>query len=308
MRQLVFGLFGLFLANGIWAESSPVKIALNNWSSQLVLSHIYGQLLSQQGVEVEYVQTKVDEQWGALGHGVLHVQVEVWEGTMQAPFDRLVGSKRILDMGTYKATTREEWWYPKYVEAHCPGLPNWQALKTCAHVFAQQKGGPGVYISGPWEKPDKARVRALGLNFDVRVVPAGDDLWVELDKAFKQKRPVVLFNWSPNWVESQYQGAFVEFPDYHPDCETDPSWGVNPKYLYDCGNPKGGWLKKAAWTGLKSVSPCAFTVLKNLQLNNQQISDMAALIDVNQLSYFQAAQQWIKQNSSTWQAWVGECQ
>ena len=287
-------------------EAPPIKILLNNWTSQLVLSHVTGRIFEKMGYEVEYQQSSVNEQWGALSHGAAHVQVEVWEGTMAKAFDRLVEANSIEDMGSHKATTREDWWYPDYVEKLCPGLPDWRALKGCAHVFNNEKNvsNNGVYIAGPWEKPDEAKIRALGLNFDVKPVKKGDDLWVALKAAVKNKQPIMLFNWSPNWVESRFQGKFVEFPDYHPDCETNPKWGVNKSFLFDCGNPKGGWLKKAAWPGLNKQWPCAYKTLKKISLSNEHIAFAAALVDVDNLSYPQAAKRWMKEYPQVWQPWL----
>lgn len=94
-----------------------------------------------------------------------------------------------------------------------------------------------------------ARVRTLGLNFIIERAKKGNDLWVELEKAYKKKNPIILFNWTPNWVESKYKGNFVNFPDWDPKCETDSSWGVSKKWKYDCGNPKAGWFKKISLEG-----------------------------------------------------------
>ena len=282
-----------------------IRIVTNNWTSQIVLSHIVGSIFSSMGYQVEYIPTDTDKQWGALTHGAAHVQVEVWEGTMSKMFNRLLKQKGIIDAGTHSATTREEWWYPAYVEEVCPGLPDWKALKNCASMFATaDSSGKGVYFAGPWEKPDEARIRALGLNFKVKVLPKGDDLWIELKKAAAKKRPIVLFNWSPNWVESVYKGKFIEFPSYAPECEKDPSWGINKQFLHDCGNPKGGWLKKAAWSGMQRTWPCAFKTLQQVNFNNEQIAMASKRVDIDHLSYQEAAKQWMANNTAIWNSWI----
>ncbi|MDX1451906.1 MAG: glycine betaine ABC transporter substrate-binding protein, partial [Oleiphilaceae bacterium] len=166
--------------------------------------------------------------------------------------------------------------------------------------------GEGVYFAGPWEKPDEARIRALNLGFQIRLLERGDDLWVELEKAVTANRPIVLFNWTPNWVESVFPGEFVEFPDYHPDCETDPTWGQNPDFSYDCGNPKNGWLKKAAWSGMEEQWPCAWQILKAMNMDNAHIAKAAALVDVDGLSVQEAAERWLELHQPLWTGWIGE--
>lgn len=285
----------------------PINIITNNWTSQLVLSQIAGNIFTTMGFDVEYIPSSTSNQWGALAHGAAHVQIEVWEGTMSDQFNRLVSAGTIIDAGTHQATTREDWWYPKYVEDACPGLPNWHALRNCSAIFQRPDSkGKGVYFAGPWEKPDEARVRALNMGFEVRVLAKGDDLWVELKKAYATETPIVLFNWTPNWVESRYQGAFVEFPPYNPACETDPSWGINENFIYDCGNPSGGWLKKAAAINFKQNYQCAFDTLKNISFNNQQIAFITALVDVDEMNYQAAAALWMKNNTPLWKSWLSE--
>lgn len=305
-------IFGWLLAMPVVAGASkaaeppgPIRVITNDWTSQIVLAHIAGTLFEQLGFTVQYAESTTREQWGALSRGAAHVQVEVWEGTMSDMFNRMLAQGKIIDAGDHDAKTREEWWYPSYVEARCPGLPDWQALNRCAKLFATEDSGNfGIYIAGPWEKPEAARIRALKMAFRVRQVNNSDELWVELKKASNENRPIVLFNWTPNWVEDRFEGKFVEFPAYDPACETDPGWGINPDYHYDCGNPKDGWLKKAVWSGMPEAWPCAYQTLRNLNFNNAMISGLAARVDVDGLGHQAAAEEWLQQHESLWQSWI----
>jgi glycine betaine/proline transport system substrate-binding protein len=65
-------------------------------------------------------------------------------------------------------------------------------------------------------------------------------LWAELDPAVARKEPIVLFNWTPNFIEAKYPGFFIEFPDFAAECLTDLKWGSNPYAVYDCGAPRNG--------------------------------------------------------------------
>ncbi|MBU2970973.1 ABC transporter substrate-binding protein [Pseudoalteromonas sp. C2R02] len=285
-------------------NKQPISIIINDWSSQIVLAHITGRVLNSAGYKTKYSFSPINEQWGSLSQGIDHVQIEVWEGTMATMFERVIKSGNVLDAGSHKATTREEWWYPSYVELLCPGLPDWRALKKCSALFSNDGSNTGRYIAGPWEKPEAARIRALGLNFKIDTVKKTDDLWSELKDAVKHNKAIVLFNWSPNWVEAVYEGKFVEFPEYQKECEIDPKWGINPEFHYDCGNPKNGYLKKAVWKGLKKKWPCAFKIIKNISFDNQSISALAATVDFKKLSYKEAAKQWTDENKHIWHQWI----
>lgn len=305
--MVLFRLFlCIFMAASINAQAKDtIVIVKNDWTSQIVLSNVLKNILDGLGYKTKLKELKTKNQWGEIPRGLSHVQIEVWQGTMETMHDRLIKEGNTISMGTHDATTREDWWYPLYVKKLCPGLPDWKALKKCSHIFKNKNSDlRGVYIGGPWEKPDKARVRALGLNFDIERVKNGDALWVELEKAFKIKKPIILFNWTPNWIESKYEGEFVNFPKFDPKCETDASWGISKKWKYDCGNPRSGWLKKIAWKGLKEKWPCANDVIKNFNLNNKMIAQAAALVDADKLSYEDAAKKWLSLNTETWKSWI----
>lgn len=312
-RLLVLSLLSLFVALASFSISAtevpesdkPIKIIVNDWSSQIVLSRATGILFQGMGYNVTYEFKSTSEQWGALKRGIGHVQVEVWEGTMAAAFHRVSDSGGLDDAGTHTATTREDWWYPDYVESFCPGLPDWKALKRCSSLFSVAATHPkGVYYGGPWERPDTARARALGLDFVVEKLNQGEDLAVKLKQAFSEQRPIVLFNWTPNWVETKYPGKFIEFPKHEEECETNIEWGVNKDFLFDCGNPLEGWLKKVAWSGMKAEWPCAYQTLANMNFTNDMVANAAAFVDVKGLSYEEAAQAWIKQYTSEVQHWI----
>ncbi len=129
-------------------------------------------------------------------------------------------------MGELGPQAKEDWWYPIYMKDLCPGLPNWEALKGCAEVFATPDTAPnGRYLSGPasWGGYDKERAETLGLPFTV--INSGTDagLFAELKSAYERKAPILLWIYEPHWAPSVYEGEFVEFPKYEAACYADPA-------------------------------------------------------------------------------------
>jgi glycine betaine/proline transport system substrate-binding protein len=213
----------------------------------------------------------------------------------------------IVDAGDHPAITREDWWYPAYVEEICPGLPDWEALNACAEKFAAPETAPkGRFLGGPvdWLKNDSERVAALGMDFTVVNAGSAAALWAELSAAEKRGQPIVLFNWTPNFIEALYDGKFVEFPEYVEGCKDDPSVGPNPDMAYDCGNPADGYLKKAAWDGMADKWPGAFAVLQKIEFTNEQIAEMAKLVDIDEYEPDEAALVWMEENEEVWQPWI----
>ena len=192
----------------------------------------------------------------------------------------------------------------------CPGLPSWEALNDCAALFATaETGSKGRYLDGPvdWLKHGQERVAALGMNFQVVNAGSAAALWAEIGAAEADKKPVVVFNWTPNFAEAVWPGEFVEFPEWVDGCDTDPSVGPNPNALYDCGNPAKGYLKKAAWDGMKGKWPHAYCALTKISFTNPQIAEMAKLVDTDELEPEEAAVEWLAANRATVDPWINAC-
>lgn len=209
---LGLGGFGLHARADAPESSDPIKIVLNNWTSQVVLANVTGELLKKLGYNVELVPSDNQLQFSGMANGDLHMQIEVWEGTHKTNFEKFVGIGNLLDAGTHDAITREEWWYPHYMEARCPGLPDWEALHACASEFATAETAPkGRYLGGPidWGKHHNERVQALGMDFVVVNAGQASTLWAELDAAYRRDEPIILFNWTPNWVEAKYKLSLI---------------------------------------------------------------------------------------------------
>ncbi|KZN52391.1 ABC transporter substrate-binding protein [Pseudoalteromonas luteoviolacea] len=300
--------FTMLVGSHFSALSEPIRVVVNDWSSQRILANIASQIFIRLGYEVELINITVDVQWYLLKTNRVDLQLEVWEGTMEDKYAQLHKAGEIIDLGNYSVVTREDWWYPLYVKSLCPGLPDWKALKQCYGVFASPSSrGRGVYIAGPWEKPERARIKALELNFIVEQVDDDSALWVRLKRAVEQRRPVLIFNWTPNWVGAVYPGEFVEFPEHALECETDPTWGANSRLEYDCGNPKSGWLKKVSSRRFVKLFPCLAKSISSFDLTNEEIEQLSAQVNRERLSPKQVAQRWVKDHRTRWEQLFSEC-
>ncbi|MCP5088649.1 MAG: ABC transporter substrate-binding protein [Rhodobacteraceae bacterium] len=288
-------------------SSDPIVIPIHNWSSQIVMSHVVGQIFTGMGNNVEFVTTDSQAVYESVRLGDVTLELEVWEGAFGASFRTALEKGGLHDAGTHDAVTREDWWYPMWTKEACPGLPSWEALNDCASVFATpETGDKGRYLDGPvdWLKHGAERVEALDMNFQVINAGSAAALWAEIGAAEADKKPVVVFNWTPNFAEAVWPGEFVEFPEWVEGCDSDPSVGVNPDALYDCGNPATGYLKIAAWDGMEGKWPAAYKALTNISFTNPQIAEMAKLVDVDEMEPEDAAAAWLEANGDVWMGWT----
>ena len=289
------------------AESSdPIKLTLHDWSGQLINTKIMGSILEEAGYNVEYVQADYIAQFAGLKTGDLHLAMEIWETTGREALDDATASGKVVNVGETGLMAIEEWWYPLYMKERCPGLPNWEALRDCAEEFATAETDPyGRYVGGPvtWGGFDEERVEALEMDFEV--VHAGTDaaLFAELESAYQRQDPIVLWVYVPHWATSKYEGEFVEFPPFSPECYSDPSVGVNPDMAYDCGKPRGP-IWKAAWGGLQEKWPGAYDIIEAYNINNEEMSAMVGKADLDGVDIDAVVADWMTANKDRWSVWV----
>ncbi|CUH47206.1 MULTISPECIES: ABC transporter substrate-binding protein [Ruegeria] len=291
-------------------SSDPIVIPIHNWSSQIVMSNVVGLIFEEMGNNVEYVTTDSQAVYESVRLGDVALEMEVWEGAFGASYRAALEKGGLHDAGDHDAVTREDWWYPMWTKESCPGLPDWQALNDCAHLFATaETGDKGRYLDGPvdWLKHGKERAEALDLNFTVINAGSAAALWAEIGAAEADKTPVLVFNWTPNFAEAVWPGEFVEFPAWEDGCDKDPAKGPNPEALYDCGNPAEGYLKKAAWDGMKDKWPAAYCALTEISFTNPQIAEMAKLVDTDELEPEEAAEEWLDANRAVIDPWISAC-
>ncbi len=229
----------------------------------------------------------------------------MWQSYDDGMYRKAVDKGYIEDLGKHTATGREDWWYPKYVEKLCPGLPNWQALKKCSAIFSGDNGSKkGVFYTGPWNYRDGDLIRSLELNFSIKRFKNSEQLWQKLLDAKKKKQAIVLLNWTPNWVDVRINGDFIKFPAFEKACETDPDWGTNKEMLHDCGNPLITFIKKAAWPGLKERWPCLYQLVQQVNFTTDMIAEASALIGYEHLPEQQAIDIWLDKYALESKGWL----
>jgi glycine betaine/proline transport system substrate-binding protein len=289
-------------------SDDPIKLTLHDWTGQLITTQIMGEVLKQAGYNIDYVQADYIAQFAGLKSGDLHVAMEIWETTGRDAMDEATATGMVENLGETGMQAIEEWWYPLYMKEKCPGLPDWEALNDCAEAFSTPETAPnGRYLGGPvtWGGYDDERAEALELEYEV--VHAGTDaaLFAELESAYQRQAPVLLWVYTPHWAPAKYEGEWVEFPKYTPECYSDPSWGVNPDMAYDCGKPRGP-IWKVAWSGVKDQWPGAYNAIKAFNVDNNEMSRMIVKVDLESQKLEDVVAEWMNTNAARWKTWIGQ--
>ena len=285
-------------------SKKPIRIPTHNWSSQVVMAYVIGGIFESMGNNVEYVPADSQAVYESIRIGDVDISHEVWESAFGKSFTTALDKGGLLDWGDHEARTLEDMGYPNWVAEKCPGLPDWNALKSkdCAKNFVTpDSGGKGRMLEGPqtWHGDlIPQRIEALGLGdlWVVKFAGSADALWAELAAAKKEGRGTIIFNWTPNFTDGA-GFTFIDFPPYTAGCR--PEDGGDGK----CGSPDG-YLKKAVNADFPKTHPAAAKTFKVMSFSTGQIGAMAALVDVDKMTHEDAGKKWLADNESVWKAWT----
>ena len=120
---------------------------------------------------------------------------------------------------------------------------------------------------------------------------------------YSERRPILLWIYTPHWAPIKYEGEWVDFPRYTDECYKDPTWGMNPDKAYDCGKPRG-WIKKVGWKGGQEKWPNAYQAVRNFQITNQEMGEMVGRVDLEGKSVDEVVAAWMAENKDRWMAWT----
>jgi glycine betaine/proline transport system substrate-binding protein len=287
-------------------STDPIKIGWMNFTGAQVSAKIVGTVLESMGYKVEYVPITEEAQWQAMEDEDLNLQAEQWLVTQRHNYEKQLAKGAIVELGPNGIVGQEGWFYPKYVEAKCSGLPKWEALKNCGELFATAETAPkGRVVDYPEEwTPDSAKwIEALGLPLEP--VPAGGEgaLVAEIKSAFARQEPVMVMFWQPHWALLEYDMGVVEFPTWEEACETDPKWGANPEKVFDCGPPIPRIVKFGSPEFPKKW-PIAYEVAKRFKIDNTIQQGLMKAIEVDKVETDAAVKDWLDQNEAVWKPWV----
>lgn len=307
MKALGFGIaFAAFAgaagAAELGAVDEPIKLAVNEWTGQHVTTRIAGEMLRAAGYKVEYVTAGYMNMFQAIADGEIDAALELWSSNVSDDYAKKVAEGTIVELGDLGLDAREGIAYPAHVADLCPGLPDWQALKNCAQVFATAETIPqGRLVDYPadWGTPGADRMKGLGLPF--KAVPAGSEgaLIAELRASTERGSPLLITFWQPHWAMSAYDVKFVDLPKAEDACFTDPAWGPNPNEVNDC-DFAASRIFKGAWAGMKDKWPAAYEILSNYTLSVEDQQPLMGAIDVDGGSLEEVVAKWMAENESKW--------
>lgn len=293
------------------ADKAPIVFADLGWNSALFGNGIARFIIeSGYGYPTHAVAGSSVPLFQRLQKGEIQVYMEAWLPNTQELYDKALASGEVADVGLYFGDAVQGWFVPRYVvegdpdrniEAAAPELRTIDDLKRYAHLFASpEQPGIGRLLDGSpgWfsYKIDCMKLKAYRLDDKYAQVTlgSGSALFNRLGDAYEQGEPVLAYLFGPSWPMAKFELIQLEEPEFTEECwQTDKG----------CEFPLNQ-VKIVVHTSLQQRAPEVVTLLENLQLQSETISQVLLRIKEEDLSPQTAAVLWLKDHTDTWTQWV----
>jgi len=279
------------------------KVVLNEqaWAGSTANTYIAKNVLEEKlGCQVEITKLAEIPVFQAMADGKTDAVLEDWQHVDQ--YEQYIDKAgTVVQGGPLGVEGHIGWFIPQFVMDDHPEFKTWEGLKGEEDVFNNEfLGGDPSYV-----QKDKELIKALGL--DLKHVTAGAEpaQVARWSQAYKQKKPVLFYWYTPQYLNQEYDLAEVKLPprtDANKDCKDDAKEGGDPeqyKCEYDVTIINKLFSKKFADSG----SP-AYDVLKKMKLTNEDQEQVAKAIAGDKQDPEEAGADWVKDNQDKVDAWL----
>jgi glycine betaine/proline transport system substrate-binding protein len=288
-------------------DCGTVTLNEQAWAGSTANTYIAKAVLEDKlGCKVEITKIAEIPVFQAMADGKVDAVLEDWQHTDE--YKKYIDQGKTVVMGGPLGVEGHIGWFiPKYLMDQHPEFSDWEGLKGEESLFkTPESGSQGMFLGGDpsYVQKDKELIKALGL--DLKHVTAGAEpaqvaRWSQL---YKQKKPVLFYWYTPQYLNQQYDLSEVKLPERTKSCKDDAKAGGDVqqyKCAYDVTIINKLFSKKFADGG----SP-AYPVLKKMKLTNDDQELVAKAIAGDKEDPEKAGEDWVKQNPDKVNAWVGQ--
>lgn len=283
------------------APCGTVTIAVNPWVGYEANAAVVGYLAKTQlGCTVVEKKLTEEEAWNGLAKGEVDVILENWghddfkkiyiDQKRAAVEQGLTGNKGIIG-----------WYVPPWMAKQYPDITDWRNLDKYAYLFrTARSGGKGQLLDGDpsYVTNDEALVRTLRLDYKVVYAGSEDELIKQFRRAEAERKPLIGYFYSPQWLLSELKLVHIRLPAYTPGCDADPKRVACDYQPYELD-------KIASKRFAESGSPAA-ALVKNFQWTDDDQNAVAYDIAQRGLSHDEAAKRWLSGHVPVWQRWISK--
>jgi len=289
------------------AGQSCGTVTLNEqaWAGSTANTYVAKYVLEKNlGCKVKITKITEIPVYQAMADGKVDAVLEDWQHVAQYK-QFVTKQKSVVLVGSNGLTGHIGWFIPKYLLKQYPSFKTWKGLKGKESVFkSPETGSQGMFLGGDpsYAQKDKELIETLGLDFKHVTVGAEPAEVARFSQLIKQRKPVIFYWWTPQYLNASLNLAEVKLPPRFTGCQDDASSGGDVKKYrcaYDAYPLNKLFSKKFAQSGSPAVK-----VLRKFQWSNADQNLVAKWIAGDKLKPEKAAEKWVKANAAKVNAWL----
>jgi glycine betaine/proline transport system substrate-binding protein len=276
-----------------WAGSTA-----NTYVAKYVLEHKFG-------CKVDITQIAEIPVYQAMAAGKTDAVLEDWQHVDQYKQYITKQHTSVLE-GSNGVNGHIFWAIPDYLLKQYPQFKSWKGLKGKESIFkSPESGSQGMFLGGDpsYVQKDQQLIKALGLNLKFVSVGAEAAQVARWSQLIKQKKPVLFYWYTPQYLNVQYKLVEVQLPPRFKGCKDDASKGGGNVNQYKCAYDTYPLNKVFSSKFAKSGSP-AVKFLKKWGWSNSDQNTVATWIAGQHMNPDKAAEKWVKANPAKVAKWL----
>lgn len=274
----------LLIAGCSKGDEKKLKIAYVAWDSEIASNHVLKAALEQKlDYKVDLLQVDAGPMYAGLADGSADVMVAAWLPTTHKDYYEKHEGK-FEDLGPNLDGTKVGLVVPAYMDVNSiEDLKNEQAGESLKYTITGIEPGAGIMSA------TEEAIKQYGLDATAKpwtlLESSSAGMTTELEKAYKEQRPIVVTGWTPHWKFAR----------------------MDLKYLEDPLNVYGGdeQIHTLVRLGLKEDHPEAYELLDRFEWTAEDMESVMLEIQGGK-SPEDAAAAWVETHQDVVDAWAGQ--
>ncbi|GGU42010.1 ABC transporter substrate-binding protein [Lentzea flava] len=288
-------------SSGAAGDCGTFNLAVNPWvgyeANAAVLAYVAEKELK---CKVTKKELKEEVAWQGFGTGEVDAVVENW-GHDDLRKKYIDEQKTAVSAGSTGVKGQIGWYVPPWLAKEHPDVLDWNNLNKYADQFkTSESGDKGQLLDGDpsFVTNDEALVKNLNLNYKVVYGGSETALIQAFRQAEKDKKWVIGYFYSPQWLLNEIKLEKVKLPEYKPGCDADAEKVACDYPDYD--------LDKIVSKKFADANGPAYQLVKNFKWTNEDQNTVAKYIAEDKMKPEDAAKKWVEANGDKVKAWLAK--
>lgn len=254
---------------------NTIRIAYGNWAEGIAITHLTKEILTEQGFQVEILNADIAPVFTALARGKADVFMDSWLPVTHADYFEKYGD-RLEMLGQVYDSARIGLVVPTYVTIN--SLEELNAHK-------ERFGGEivGIDAGTGLMRCSETALTDYGLDYKL-LYSSGPAMTALLKKAIDQRKWIVVTGWTPHWKFDRFDLKFLK----------------DPKNVYG----EAEQIHSIARRGFSHDHPYAAAIIRNIHLEDKDISSLMRAINDTKRTEKDAVREWMKTHRELVDSWI----